>query len=243
VLDLAFQASRKIMSSRAVSTKPQEVITYAREFLSGLGSAGVIGAGKHFPGLGEGNLDSHEDLPVIQKSLKDLWDEDLVPYRAMKRELPMVLINHASYPAVTRDRLPASLSRKWMTDVLRRRMGYRGLIISDDLEMGGVLKAAPADEAAVEFIRAGGDLCLICHEMENVEAGFEALARAYERDAKFRRRAAESARRVAAFKRKHARFLRPVAAPTEQKIDRLSRQLWEFSEQIRLRRLSAGAGR
>src|SRR5262249_32130223 len=67
VLDLAFEASRKVMSSRAVCDDPKRVIAYAREFLGGLASAGVIGAGKHFPGLGEGNLDSHHDLPVIEK--------------------------------------------------------------------------------------------------------------------------------------------------------------------------------
>ncbi len=68
VLDLSFEASRKVMSSRAFSTDPEEVVFYAREFLAGLKSAGVIGAGKHFPGLGEGNLDSHHDLPVIKKN-------------------------------------------------------------------------------------------------------------------------------------------------------------------------------
>ena len=243
VLDLAFEASRRVMNSRSVSADPDAVIQYARGFLAGLKSAGVIGAGKHFPGLGEGKLDSHEGLPVIRKNLKALWDEDLVPYRVMKRECPMVLVNHANYPAVTRDHLPASLSHRWISEILRGRIGYRGLILSDDLEMGGVLKAAPIDEATVEFVHAGGDLALICHEQRNVEAGFEAMVREYERNPKFRRRAAESARRVAAFKRKNATCLRPVPVPTQEKIERLSRQLWEFSEQIRLRQLSAGAGR
>src|SRR5438128_1290273 len=143
ILDLAFEASRNVMSSRAFSTDPKAVVRYAREFLAGLRSAGIIGAGKHFPGLGEGNLDSHHDLPVIEKSLKKLWEEDLIPYRLMKHELPIMLVNHATYPSVTRADLPASLSKKWITDILRRRIGYRGLIASDDLEMGGVRKAAP----------------------------------------------------------------------------------------------------
>jgi beta-N-acetylhexosaminidase len=241
VLDLAFEASCKVMSSRAFSTDPQAVIRYAREFLGGLRSAGVIGSGKHFPGLGEGNLDSHHDLPVISKSLRKLWEEDLVPYRLMKRELPIVLINHANYPSVTRDDLPASMSRRWITGILRRRIGYRGLVASDDLEMGGVLKAAPIEQAAVEFIRAGGDLCLICHQEEYIQRAFENLAREAERDAKLRRRVLESATRIASFKRKSATLLRPTAAPSPQKIQRLSRQLWEFSEEIRLQNLSAGA--
>jgi beta-N-acetylhexosaminidase len=240
VLDLAFEASRNVMGSRSVSENPREVIQYSRNFLAGLASAGVMGAGKHFPGLGEGNLDSHTDLPVIRKSFKTLWDEDLVPYRLMKRELPMVIVSHASYPTVTRDGLPASLSKKWITDVLRRRIGYRGLIVSDDLEMGGVLKNAPIDEAAVEFVRAGGDIVLICHQQENVEQAFETMTREYERDRSFRRRVGESAKRVAAFKRK-AKLRRLASAPSPETIGRLSRQLWEFSEEIRLQKLALGA--
>ena len=242
VLDLAFEASRSVMSSRAFSIDPKSVVLYAREFLAGLKSAGVIGAGKHFPGLGEGNLDSHHDLPVIEKSLKKLWEEDLIPYRLMKRELPIVLVNHATYPLVTRDDLSASLSKKWITDILRRRIGYSGLIASDDLEMGGVLKAAPIDRAAAEFIRAGGDLCLICHEEDNVRRAFETMVREAGRDLKFGRRVLESAKRVASFKRKSARLLRPTPAPKQEKIERLSRQLWELSEQIRLQKLSSAAG-
>jgi beta-N-acetylhexosaminidase len=246
VLDLAFEASRAVMSSRAFSTDPKHVVRYAREFLRGLKSAGVIGAGKHFPGLGEGNLDSHHDLPVIKKPLAKLWKEDLVPYRTMKRELPMVLINHANYPAATRDKLPASLSKKWITEVLRRRIGYRGLIVSDDLEMGGVLKAAPIEQATVEFVRAGGDLCLICHQQEYVERAFEKLTRTAERDLKFRRRVLDSVKRVEAFKRKSAELRRRAPAPSPEKISRLATQLWEFSEQVRLQKLvvaSSGASR
>ena len=81
VLDLAFEASHKVLGSRVVSTNPRETAAYAREFLAGLRAAGVLGCGKHFPGLGEGKLDSHHELPVIQKSLKKLWAEDLLPYR------------------------------------------------------------------------------------------------------------------------------------------------------------------
>jgi len=240
VLDLAFEASRSVMSSRAFSTDPKAVVLYGREFLAGLRSAGVIGAGKHFPGLGEGNLDSHHDLPVINKSFNNLWEQDLVPYRVMKRELPMVLVNHANYPAVTRDGLPASLSRKWITNVLRRRIGYGGMIASDDLEMGGVLKAAPIDEAARGFIRAGGDLCLICHEEKNVEQAYDAVVREAHRDSRFRRRVLESAKRVAAFKKKSVELKRGAPAPSPEKISRLSRQLWEFSERVRFEALSSG---
>jgi beta-N-acetylhexosaminidase len=241
VLDLAFDASRTVMSSRAVSSDPQDVIRYARGFIAGLARAGVLASGKHFPGLGEGTLDSHHDLPVINKSFKKLWEEDLAPYRTMKRQLPMVLISHANYPAVTRDELPASLSKKWIADVLRRKIGYRGLIVSDDLEMGGVLKAAPIDDAAVGFVRAGGDLCLICHQQEFVEQAFETMQRTCARDSRLRQRVQESAKRITAFKRKHAKSLKMPAAPSQEKVERLSRQLWEFSERVRLQHLASEA--
>src|SRR6266446_6157922 len=127
-LDLAFEASRSVMSSRAVSADPKQVVVYAREFLRGLSDAGVLGCGKHFPGLGEAKLDTHHELPSVEKTLRKLWGEDLVPYRTLRRELPFVMVSHAAFPAVTKARTPASLSKKWITDILRKKIGYRGLI-------------------------------------------------------------------------------------------------------------------
>ena len=205
------------MSSRAVSDDPKKVVAYAREFLRGLGDAAVLGCGKHFPGLGEATLDTHRELPRVEKSLRKLWDEDLVPYRLLRRELPMVMVSHAAYPkvtpAVTKDRgnvrTPASLSKKWITDILRKKIGYRGLICSDDLEMGGVLAAAPIEQAIIEM----------------------------ERDARFARRVQESARRVLAFKRKLL-ATRRISAPTSARVEKLTRQLWEFGEEIRMATLA-----
>jgi beta-N-acetylhexosaminidase len=234
VLDLAFAASQTVMRSRAVSPDPKQVIVYAREFLAGLESAGVIGSGKHFPGLGEANLDTHHELPSVDKPLRRLWAEDLVPYRVMRRELPMVLVGHANYPAVTKDALPATLSKKWISEILRKKIGYRGLIVSDDLEMGAVLKTASIEQIAVEFVRAGGDLCLICKQEELVVRAYEALVREAEKDRRFARRVAESAARVMAFKKKSALMRRKVAAPTAEKVRKLTRQLWEFGEQVRI---------
>jgi beta-N-acetylhexosaminidase len=238
VLDLAFGASHSVMSTRSVSPDPEQAVAYAREFLTGLESAKVLGCGKHFPGLGEGKLDSHHELPVIEKSLKDLWAEDLLPYRQLRRQLPFVMVSHAAYPQVTKSKTPASLSKVWVTDILRKRIGYKNLIVSDDLEMGGVLSAASVGEAAAEFIAAGGDLCLVCHREDYVMQAYEELRRRADRDAKFSKRVAESARRVRAFKKKWAKTLRPVKAPTPAVVEKLTRKLWEFGEQVRLEPLS-----
>jgi beta-N-acetylhexosaminidase len=233
-VDLALDTSRTVMSSRAVSADPKQVVIYAREFLAGLASAKVIGAAKHFPGLGEANLDTHHDLPIVKKSFKGMWDEDMYPYRAMRRELRMVLIGHANYPSVTKDDRPASLSKKWIEEVLRKRIGYRGLVLSDDLEMGGVLKAEPIERATVEHIRAGGDLCLLCHKEEFVTASYEELLREGEKDRKFAQRMAESLAGIKTFKKKAGELRGRTASPSKEKIDKLSRGLWEFGEQVRL---------
>ncbi|HXY07852.1 MAG TPA: beta-N-acetylhexosaminidase [Terriglobales bacterium] len=238
VVDLAFEASRKVMNSRAVSADPAEVIRYAREFLAGLRAAGVLGTLKHFPGLGEANLDTHHALPSVRKPWNKLWAEDLAPYRALRREAPMVLVGHAAYPKVTRDRTPASLSRKWIREVLQRKIGYRGLVVSDDLEMGGVLRAAPIEQAAVAHIRAGGDLCLVCHVQEHVVRCHEALTRASERDPAFQLRCRQAIERVLTFKQKSKELKRRTPAPNAGKLEKLMRGLWEFGEQVRLQKLS-----
>ncbi|MGB8112470.1 MAG: beta-N-acetylhexosaminidase [Candidatus Sulfotelmatobacter sp.] len=237
MLDLAFEASRKILGSRAVSVKPNQTIGYARQFLLGLRSTKVLGCGKHFPGLGAGTLDSHHELPVIEKSLKKLWTEDLLPYRFLRSQLPMVMISHAAYPDVTKKRVPASLSKIWITDILRKRIRYCNLIVSDDLEMGGVLSSVSPGQAAVEFIRAGGDLCLICHREDRILESHEALAAEAERNPDFARRVTESLGRIAEFKIKSARLLRPPKQPSAAVVERLSRKLWEFGEQVRLEAL------
>jgi len=239
VLDLALEASQSVMSSRAVSADPRETAVYASEFLSGLRDAGVLGCGKHFPGLGEGKLDSHHLLPVIDKPLRKLWAEDILPYRILRRQMPFVLISHASYPAVTHDGNPASLSKKLITDVLRKRLGYSGLVVSDDLEMGAVLKTLPIEEAAIAHIRAGGDLCLICHTEDLIVRAYEAVLREAETDRRFAAQLDKAAKRVNWLKKK---LLASIAwkfppAPTFNKLDRLNRQLWDLSERVRLKNI------
>jgi beta-N-acetylhexosaminidase len=243
VLDLAYEASRSVLKSRAVSDDPNEVALYAGEFLRGLADAGVLGCGKHFPGLGEATLDTHHELPSVDKPLRRLWEQDLLPYRVLRRQLPMVMVSHAAFPAVTRRHTPASLSKKWITDILRKKIGYRGLICSDDLEMGGVLAAAPSAQAIeqvmVGHIRAGGDLGLICHQEDFILRAHDALIREAQGDDRFARRAQESARRVLVFKKKLLnKKLSPgkrrTSAPTSARIEKLTRQLGEFEEEIGL---------
>jgi beta-N-acetylhexosaminidase len=198
VLDLARPESAAVMGTRAASPNPLDVVTYVRNFLAGLTAQGVVGCGKHFPGLGGGTLDSHLETPSIGRSWAELWREDLVPYRQLARDLPMAMVNHASYPKTRGGDCPATASAFWITTVLKKRIGYKGLIFSDDMEMGGILKAAPIEEAVILALRAGIHLMEICHSPELILRGYEALIGEAERSATFRKllieRAAISAR-------------------------------------------------
>lgn len=199
VLDLALPESRTVMETRCAAETGAGVVAYAREFLAGLAAQGVAGCGKHFPGLGGGTLDSHLDTPKIERTWEQLWQEDLEPYCALRTRLPMIMVNHAAYPLSADPVRPATVSKFWMQIVLRKRIGYRGMVVSDDLEMGGVTKFMPIAEAAVATVRMGSDLALVCHHPEPILQVYEALIREGERSAAFNKillgRAKESARK------------------------------------------------
>lgn len=234
VSDLGFEASRAILTSRTVSPDPKQTVAYVREFLRGLRDSKVLGCGKHFPGLGEATLDTHHKLAAIKKPMKALWNEDLVPYRELHRDFPFVMVAHAAYPDATKENLPASLSRKWLSDNLRKKIGYKGIILSDDLEMGGVLAAASIGDAAVGTLRAGSDMYLVCRKDHYVWETFEAVLHTAERDKRFAKKVADSAKRVLATKKKHGLDKRRVSPPTQKVINKLRASLWEFAEDLRL---------
>jgi beta-N-acetylhexosaminidase len=185
VLDLALPESAAVMGSRAAGATAQQVIDYARNFLAGLAAQNVAGCGKHFPGLGGGTLDSHVETPAIHRSMRELNREGLMPYFELRNELPMVMVNHAAYPETPSKNTPASASPYWITTVLRKRIGYRGIIFSDDLEMGGILKFISIEEAAIAAIRAGMDMIEICHTPELILRAYEALLAEAERSPAF----------------------------------------------------------
>ena len=236
VLDLKLEASRSVLTSRAASANPQQVIRYAEEFLAGLKAAKVLGCGKHFPGLGEANLDSHKQMPIIGKPWRKTWAEDLVPYRQTHRHLPFVMVAHAAYPGVTKDKLPASLSSKWMKGILRDKVGYKGIILSDDLEMGGVLAAGSIEEVAVETLRAGADMFLVCQSLDpNPDLpvrAYEAVVREAEKDHRFAAQMAKASARVLKFKQRSVELKALPPQPKAGVIKTLRLLVEDFSSLI-----------
>jgi len=232
VLDLDLPVSAKVMGTRTAASTPDGVVQYARNFLAGLHAQGVAGCGKHFPGLGGGTLDSHLETPLISRCWAELWENDLAPYSELRSELPMVMVNHAVYSESKDKRHPASISRYWITSVLRQRIGYKGLIFSDDLEMGGILKFVEIKEAAIETLRAGMNLMEICHSPELILRAYEALIAEAERSIAFRRLLLERADQTAKMRRKLFAH-RPPAALTERQYASLRERIQRFGETVR----------
>jgi beta-N-acetylhexosaminidase len=179
VLDLSEAESPNGIGDRAYGTDPEVVGRLARVFLDAQAAAGVPGCGKHFPGLGAGRVDSHLDLPCIDRSAEEIWREDLLPYRLLHDALPMVMVGHAHYPALQgSEPRPATLSPEVVTDLLRAKVGYRGVTLTDDLEMGAVDQRRPAGEVVLEALEAGNDLVMFCKSWERIEEARGAIARA-----------------------------------------------------------------
>jgi beta-N-acetylhexosaminidase len=217
VLDLRTPYSAEVMRTRVVSGDPRRVISYAEAFLTGLSKAGVLGCGKHFPGLGSGALDSHHSTPVIARSWKQLWEEDMLPFRKLHRALPFVMVSHALYPEAfgkaDSAALPASISHLWIERTLRHKIGYRGLIVSDDMEMGGILHHASMGEAAIAAIAAGTHLIEICKDPALVLTAYEAILSEAENSRSFRIIVEHSAATVRTHRQKLLRHASPSLPP------------------------------
>jgi beta-N-acetylhexosaminidase len=231
MVDLALPDSREVLGTRCPAAAPKDVISYARGFLAGLKARSTVGCGKHFPGLGGGTLDTHVETPAIGRNWEEMWSEDLVPYRELHSEMPIVMMNHAAYPHTPGKKLPASVSKFWIGEILRKRIGYRGIILSDDLEMGGILKFMPIEEAAVAAIETGSDLVEICHHAEPILQAYEALVSEAEKSAAFRKILLERSRRTT----KLCAKVFPKKMPTalgEKQFEALRAEILKFGEEI-----------
>jgi beta-N-acetylhexosaminidase len=231
LLDIGFAAYAGVIGPRCAAPEAEGVTEYAKAFLAGLTEHKVTGCGKHFPGLGGGMLDSHIETPTIRRSFRELWNEDLAPYRKLRHQLPMVMVNHAAYPGTPGRNRPASVSSFWIGEVLRKRIGFRGLIVSDDLEMGGILKFMPIEDAAIESIRAGMDLVEICHSPERILRAYESLVREAESSRAFRTLLISRARQAEKKREKLVPFAKP-AALSPARLEALRDRILRFGETI-----------
>lgn len=177
VLDVHTRPDNPIIGERAFSTDPAEAGLLAVAFARGLSVAGVVPCGKHFPGHGDTVLDSHLDLPRLPHGLERLRAVELVPFRAaVTAGLPMIMTAHVVYEGVDPD-LPATLSERVIRDLLRDELGYDGVVVTDDLEMGAIADRWPMEEVTRRALLAGVDLLLVCHDERKQRRALDTAAR------------------------------------------------------------------
>ncbi len=176
-------AAENGISGRYLGSASGEVIGMASAYLEGLQRGGVIGVGKHFPGLGATTVDSHNELPQVTLSRDDLRRRDLLPYIEMftkiNSRLVAVMISHAHYTAYdSTSALPGSISKNIVNGLLRDDLGFKGLSITDDLGMGAITSSFRPGDAAVMAIEAGNDMALVCGTPELATEAWQAMVAA-----------------------------------------------------------------
>jgi len=197
VVDVCSEATANGIGDRSFGTDPERVALLAGAFLDGLREAGVAGCLKHFPGLGATDVDSHLELPSARRTLRELEQIELVPFERLSSRVPAVMVGHATYPALDpATDLPATLSRAIVTGLLRTRIGFDGLVATDDLEMGAVAPLDADGELAVRAIDAGCDLALYCADLARAERAHARIVRRATRDLAFAGRLRDAASNV-----------------------------------------------
>jgi beta-N-acetylhexosaminidase len=195
VLDVRTNPRNMVVHGRTFGSRPELVARHGPPLIRGLTGAGVLACAKHFPGHGDTREDSHTMLPVVPHGLTRLDAVELVPFRAVATTVPAVMVAHVIYQGIDASR-PATLSPTILRDVLRDRVGFGGVAVSDDLEMYAIRHYHGVPEGAVKALEAGCDLVIIAHTPVHARDAAVAMARKAARDSAFRTRLEEAAGRV-----------------------------------------------
>jgi beta-N-acetylhexosaminidase len=178
VLDVSFDDSAdNSLRGRCFGTSVEQVIQFAGAFHDKLLSTGVLTCGKHFPGYAAAGLDPHHELPTIERSRADLERCELAIFRALAGRVSSMMVGHAWYPALDQEKCPASLSKRIVTDLLKQELGFTGLVMTDDLDMGAIVNQVGFSEAITRSITAGNHLAMICHRVSMMRDAYEAIRR------------------------------------------------------------------
>ena len=178
VLDISFDDDAdNSLRGRCYGNSAAEVIANAGVFNDALRSTGVLSCGKHFPGYSRAPLDAHHELPEISLSRAELDAHELAVFKHFVPEIDSMMVGHALYPGLGEGALCSSLSRKVVHDLLRGELGFEGLVMTDDLDMGAILNHHGLEETIRLAITAGNDLAMICHRVECVEEAYKHLER------------------------------------------------------------------
>lgn len=167
VLDIWSNPNNTVIGDRAYGTDTQSVLTYAITAMNGIRDGGAIPVGKHFPGHGDTDIDSHYGLPIVTKSVSELQQMEFAPFKeAIKEGIPAIMVTHILLDSVD-SVYPSSMSDKVVNGILRNDLGFKGVCFSDDMTMGAITENFTIEKASVMSINAGVDCLLICHEYSN----------------------------------------------------------------------------
>ena len=184
---------------RSFSTNPDEVVRYASAVGKAYDEAGLWYSYKHFPGIGKTDVDLHADTSVVPVSKETLLNEDTKVFvdliKQSKPNTYAIMVSHAMYPQIDPDH-PSSLSKAIITDWLRKDMGYNGVVVTDDMDMGALAKHYTFGDMAVQSILAGSDILLVCHEYEHMQEAYNGLMKAVKDGRISKERLDESVKRI-----------------------------------------------
>jgi len=203
VADINSRPENPGIGIRSFGDTVERVSRFSKSFYLGLRGAGVAGCAKHFPGCGDVAVDPHLGMPVLEKDLTELEKGEFVPFlELIDAGIESIMPTHLAIPKVTGEDRPISISKKALTGIIRERWGYEGIIIADDMTMGGVQNALPVHISSLKALTAGMDVIEVCHNREKQLTSYRHLLKVAHQDAEIRKRVEESSRRIAAFKKK-----------------------------------------
>jgi beta-N-acetylhexosaminidase len=225
--------------SRSYGRSPGEVLGYTMVYLRALQSAGCLGCLKHFPGIGAGEVDSHEEMPMVHLSHDDLMAQDLAPYiELFQREddrVRAVMVSHGGFPNidirqnVAGGRIePASLNYNVVTKLLRDELSYKHLVVTDDLEMGAISKHCEIEQATVRAFQAGQDMLLICSRPDIIRRGYQALLAAARTGEISEQRIHATLERIRSFKA----LIQPALPFDQERFRELSEEIGELNRKL-----------
>lgn len=205
ILDIVSSSENKLLIKRSYGSTAEAVSLHGNSFIGGLQSAGVIAVPKHFPGHGNTNVDSHGKLPVINTDMTTMQSREFVPFKAaIDSGLDAVMVGHLAFPKLDPSGLPATMSGYFLTDVLRKEMGFKGIAVSDDIEMSGYINGKAAlEENVITSFNAGLDIFVISHTRETQDRVLKALTDACKDGRIPEERLNESVLRIIKVKLKH----------------------------------------
>ncbi|MDC7236769.1 MAG: beta-N-acetylhexosaminidase [Sphaerochaetaceae bacterium] len=207
VLDVNCNKDNPVIGTRSYSDNPQKVADIATKIINTYEENNLLCVGKHFPGHGDTNLDSHLTLPTVDKDLDRLNKMEILPFKgAIDKGLPAIMTSHILYPALEKKAIPATISKTIITDFLRKKLGFEGLVFSDDMEMNAIKNYYGTEKGVIESLKAGADLMFVSHHPKIAIQVCQEILKAYENGEFDKTMWNNSIKRIMLFKESYAKI-------------------------------------